>query len=105
MVDGHLLFVGSLNLDPRSARLNTEMGVVVDSADLCTLLGKALDERLLDVAYKLMLEPDPSGSGSRLVWVTREDGLLRTYDSEPGMGFLQHLGQGMLRILPLESEL
>ncbi len=70
MVDRHLLFVGSLNLDPRSARLNTEMGVVVDSAPLCAALGKDLDQALLDVAYKVMLAPDagavrPTWYGSR----------------------------------------
>jgi len=105
MVDRHMLFVGSLNLDPRSAKLNTEMGVVVDSADLCLQLGKKLDQALLDIAYKVMLEPDPAGGSSRLAWVTRENGLLRTYESEPDMGFFQHLGQGLLRVLPLEEEL
>ncbi|KDP83785.1 cardiolipin synthase [Cupriavidus sp. SK-3] len=105
MVDRHLLFVGSLNLDPRSARLNTEMGVVVDNAALCTQLGAALDERLLDVAYKVMLEPDPAGGEPKLVWVTRDNGLLRTYDSEPDMSVFQHFGQGLLRLLPLQEEL
>lgn len=105
MVDRHLLFVGSLNLDPRSARLNTEMGVVVDSAPLCAALGKDLDLALLDIAYKVMLAPGTEGNAAHLEWVTRENGLLRTYDSEPGMGALQHLGQGLLRILPIEEEL
>ncbi|MDR3383664.1 phospholipase D family protein [Cupriavidus basilensis] len=105
MVDGHLLFVGSLNLDPRSARLNTEMGVVLDSAALCAQLGTGLDDKLLDVAYKVMLEPGPAGAEPELVWVTREDGLLRTYDSEPGMSALQHVGQSLLRLLPLQDEL
>lgn len=105
MVDRHLLFVGSLNLDPRSARLNTEMGVVLDSAALCATLSTGLDDKLLDVAYKVMLEADPASGQQQMVWVTREDGLLRTYRSEPDMGFFQHLGQGLLRLLPLHEEL
>ncbi|WP_420997812.1 phospholipase D family protein [Cupriavidus sp. 30B13] len=105
MVDRRLLFVGSLNLDPRSARLNTEMGVVLDSAALCAALGAGLDDKLLDVAYKVMLETDPAGGQPRMVWITREDGLLKTYRSEPDMSFLQHVGQGLLRLLPLEAEL
>jgi putative cardiolipin synthase len=32
------VFVGSMNLDPRSAELNTEMGVVVSSAPLAEQL-------------------------------------------------------------------
>ena len=34
LVDGHVLFVGSMNLDPRSAVENTEVGLLIDSADL-----------------------------------------------------------------------
>lgn len=30
MIDGHTSFVGSFNLDPRWARLNTESGVVIN---------------------------------------------------------------------------
>ncbi|MBS1135759.1 MAG: hypothetical protein H6R02_2900, partial [Burkholderiaceae bacterium] len=33
-VDGKRVFVGSFNFDPRSARLNTEMGMVIDSPKL-----------------------------------------------------------------------
>jgi putative cardiolipin synthase len=102
MVDHHELFVGSLNLDPRSSLLNTEMGVVADSAELCA--GSGIDAQLLDVAYKVMLEPDADGQ-PQLVWVTRENGLLRTYHDEPGMSALQHVGQFFLRMLPLEGEL
>ncbi len=79
MVDRRLLFIGSLNLDPRSARLNTEMGIVVDSAPLCDMLGKRLDDALLDAAYQVVLLPDPQTGNLQLAWITREDGVLRTY--------------------------
>src|SRR3546814_3652066 len=32
-IDGRRVFIGSMNLDPRSWRLNSEMGVVVESED------------------------------------------------------------------------
>lgn len=102
MVDQHLLFIGSLNLDPRSSLINTEMGVVLDNADLCRKL--AINDAILDFAYKVMLEPDQQGR-VRMVWVTRESGLLKTYTEEPGMGFWQRTGQAMLRLLPIEGEL
>ncbi|HEX7382242.1 MAG TPA: phospholipase D family protein [Nevskiaceae bacterium] len=38
VIDGRRGFVGSFNLDPRSARLNTEMGVVFDDAGLAAEL-------------------------------------------------------------------
>ncbi|WP_035882714.1 MULTISPECIES: phospholipase D family protein [Cupriavidus] len=105
MVDRHQLFIGSLNLDPRSARLNTEMGIVVDSAPLCEMFGKVIDAALLDVAYQVVLETDPATGKEQMVWVTQEDGVLRTYRSEPDMNAWDHFKQGVLRMLPVESQL
>lgn len=101
MVDRHELFIGSLNLDPRSARLNTEMGIVVDSQALCAMLGQGVDDALLDAAYQVVLADD----GESLQWVTREDGVLRTYTSEPDMNAWDKFKQGVLRVLPVEEEL
>src|SRR6185295_7292830 len=42
-VDRSRIFVGSFNFDLRSAKLNTEMGVVVESARLASSLAEALD--------------------------------------------------------------
>lgn len=105
MVDRHELFIGSLNLDPRSARLNTEMGIVVDSQALCEMLGSGVDESLLDAAYQVILDTDPATGRESLQWVTREDGVIRTYTSEPGMNAWDKFKQGVLRLLPVESEL
>src|SRR5262249_26076544 len=44
------IFVGSFNLDPRSARLNTEMGIVMESPPLASALSNALDRQLPQVA-------------------------------------------------------
>jgi putative cardiolipin synthase len=37
--------------------------------------------------------------------VTRENGREVRYDSEPGMGPMRRLMQGLLRILPIEEQL
>lgn len=104
MVDRHLLFVGSMNLDPRSQKLNTELGVVLDSPELCARMMAGMDRTLLDVAYKVELGKD-AGGNERMTWTTREKGQPVTYDAEPGMGFFDHVGQGLLRLLPVEEEL
>jgi cardiolipin synthase C len=102
--DAHRLFVGSMNLDPRSASLNTEMGVVIDSG----ALGADLEDRFLsqlpDAAYRVELDAraDPKG---RLVWVTKENGREVRYDSEPGMGTWDKFLQAMQRALPIEKQL
>ena len=99
MVDRQRLFIGSLNLDPRSAKLNTEMGIVVDSKELCEMLGSGVDESLLDAAYQVVLED------GAMQWITREGGVLRTYTSEPDMNAWDKFKQGVMRILPVEGEL
>ncbi|CAG9185288.1 Cardiolipin synthase C [Cupriavidus laharis] len=105
IVDRHLVFIGSLNMDPRSAKLNTEMGVVLDSPALARRILKGMDDGLLDIAYRLELRASPDGSSRHLTWVTREQGQAKTYESEPGMGPLQQLGIGFLRVLPIKEEL
>ena len=91
-VDRSRIFVGSFNFDPRSARLNTEMGVVIDSARLAADLSETLDAGLPRDAYQVHLEND------RLVWI---DGDAR-HTSEPGTGWLRRAWIGLLSILPIE---
>ena len=91
-VDRARIFVGSFNLDPRSARLNTEMGIVMESPQLASALSKALDRDLPQVAYEVRL------NGEELVWI---DGDAR-YTSEPGAGLFKRLWIGLLSILPIE---
>jgi len=105
IVDQRLVFVGSLNMDPRSARLNTEMGVVLDSPALAQRMVKGMDDRLQDIAYRVELRADADGSNRHLVWITREQGQEKTYVTEPGMSAMDHLGIGIMRVLPIREEL
>ena len=92
-VDRERIFVGSFNFDPRSARLNTEMGVVVESAALATRLSEALDRDMANVAYQVRLSSDYG-----LEWI---EGDVR-HTSEPGAGMFKRFWIGFLSILPIE---
>jgi len=105
IVDQRLVFIGSLNMDPRSARLNTETEVVLDSPALTQRILKGMESRLQDIAYRVELHADADGSNRHLIWITHEQGQEKTYDSEPGMTALGHLGIGVMRILPIKEEL
>lgn len=97
-VDRSRVFVGSFNLDPRSARLNTELGFVIDSPDLARALADALAANLPARAYEVRL----TGSGD-LRWVERApDGREIVHDREPGTRFWQRLGVGLAAALPIE---
>jgi cardiolipin synthase C len=99
-VDGRCVFVGSFNFDPRSARLNTEMGFVIQSPALARQIAAAFDTRIPFAAYEVRL----SESG-KLIWIERSGGLEVVHDSEPGTGFWRRAWVGFLSILPIEKHL
>ncbi len=47
VIDGATLFVGTFNLDPRSANLNTEAGVVIHNPQLATQVEKEIQQDML----------------------------------------------------------
>ena len=77
VVDRRMLFVGSMNLDARSERYNTELGVLIDS--------RALAEDFLELmtfetsSYRLRLNP----STNEVEWVTGEGADEKVWTSEP----------------------
>ena len=74
-VDGRAIFVGSFNLDPRSSKLNTEMGLIIDSPPLAGKLSNVLDHAFPATAYKVTLGPDGD-----LRWA---DGKTENIEDEP----------------------
>lgn len=97
-VDGKRVFVGSFNFDPRSARLNTELGVVIDTEALARQIEAAFDARMPAGSYEVRLDEH-----GRLYWLQREAGGSQVrHDGEPGAGLLKRLGIGVLALLPIE---
>jgi putative cardiolipin synthase len=78
-IDGRWLFVGSMNLDPRSARTNTEIGLAVDSPELAATVAALLREGP-GGAYRLRLAAD----GEHVEWLeTDAEGRQRVHTREP----------------------
>ncbi|MEJ8822835.1 phospholipase D family protein [Variovorax humicola] len=100
-VDRSRVFVGSFNLDPRSARLNTEMGVLIDSPALAQRLSGHFDSVIPDQAYQVRLQPD----STRMEWIDRSPAGETRYTDEPGIGPWQRLWINFLSILPIEAML
>jgi putative cardiolipin synthase len=97
-LDGRCVFVGSFNFDPRSALLNTEMGLLIESPALAERLGAIFDQAVPDLAYEVRLGPD----GRRLEWIERTPSGSRTYTAEPASGLLRRAMVRLLSILPVE---
>jgi putative cardiolipin synthase len=100
VVDDAFGFVGSLNFDPRSVSLNTEMGVVFEDAGLVAELRRVFrSEQAPDSSYRVTL------SGTRLRWTGERNGRLRDYRHEPEVGIARRLLAAVVGWLPVESEL
>jgi len=69
VIDRQTLFVGSMNLDPRSATTNTELGAVIECPELARELIRVIDIDRLQSAYRVRL----ARNGSGLEWLSIED--------------------------------
>ncbi len=99
-VDGARAFVGSFNFDPRSALLNTELGVVIDSPLLARQIEQAFDAQIPGQSYRVQL----SDSGE-LQWQSGQEGTdtpPTVYPVEPGSSWLSRWGMRALALLPIE---
>lgn len=81
-VDGERVFIGSFNFDPRSAKLNTELGFIIESPDLAAQTEAIFAEEVPFNAYELRLSPS-----GRMYWLERNVGHYRRHDTEPGTNF------------------
>lgn len=94
--DGKRIFIGSYNLDPRSARLNTEMGLLIESPTIAKDLARQLDKP--DFAYRVEMADDGG-----LVWVQQaKDGTTTTFETDPNTSRFQRGLAAVVRWLPVE---
>ena len=101
IIDGRWVFVGSMNIDPRSANLNTEMGVLLESPELAAQLRTQLDHIIgPEMCYRVVLE-----EGEGLVWYDRVRGEDRRLEREPDASVGRRVTVTLLRLLPIESQL
>ncbi|MEO8188940.1 MAG: phospholipase D family protein [Acidobacteriota bacterium] len=96
-VDRARVFIGSFNFDPRSAKLNTELGFVIDSPALAQAMTEAFAGPVLARAYEVRL----AGSGS-LEWVERTSEGETVHRKEPGVSPGRLLAVRVLSWLPIE---
>jgi putative cardiolipin synthase len=97
--DRRWVFVGSMNLDPRSIKLNTELGLLIDCPELARQLIEGLENHLPERAYQLKLTP------AGLTWTTTERGRSVVLDAEPAAGFRKKLMWRASSLLPIEGQL
>jgi len=104
--DRRKVFIGSMNFDQRSKRINTEVGLIIDSPELARQTAKRFEAMSQpENSYALALRPVGVGSAPHLVWHTQEDGKAVEYTREPARSIWQKLKVKFLSLLPLTGEL
>ncbi|WJF89522.1 phospholipase D family protein [Paraburkholderia bonniea] len=113
VIDREILVIGSMNLDPRSAYLNTELVLVIHSPVLATEVARLFEAATApEVSYRVTLatpeelaQQRHGATRSPLVWSDEEDGQIRRYNLDPQAGFYRNLLTGLFLLLPVNSQL
>lgn len=98
LFDDHTLFVGSFNLDPRSANINTEMGVITQDPVLARQFAELFEEST-QPAFTYHVTIDEK---QRIIWT---DGLGDVYFRDPNVSLWRRFLSGLAGLLPIESQL
>lgn len=97
-LDDKQVFIGSFNFDPRSANLNTEIGVILNSQPLAQAVHKTMDQNLKKYAYKLVLD-----SQNNINWKQATPEGVKIYTKEPKMKWWQKASLKVISWLPIEG--
>jgi putative cardiolipin synthase len=114
VIDRKILVIGSMNLDPRSANLNTELALIIHSPVLAdqvaTLFGRATTP---EESYRVTLATPQQLANlkyigapqSQLVWTDVEDHQQHVYHIDPQAGLYRNVLTGIFLLLPVQGEL
>jgi putative cardiolipin synthase len=95
VVDDKEVFIGSFNFDPRSADLNTELGVIVRDPELALIYAVLIDEALRDQTFEVFLNEE-----GKIRWRGFHNGEETIYDKEPETTWGQRFSAWLARIIP-----
>ncbi|MFT4505021.1 phospholipase D family protein [Caballeronia sp. 15711] len=113
VIDRSILVIGSMNLDPRSASLNTELALVIYNPQIAGEAAGLFDAGITPArAYRVELASpavlaglNSIGSQEPLVWTTEDNGQERTYTVDPQAGLYRNVLTGLFMLLPVDSQL
>jgi putative cardiolipin synthase len=85
VIDQRTVFIGSMNMDARSAHTNSELGLVMRSAEIARQVTSLLDDISADGSYKLQLVEH----SNKIEWSSGEPGAEKTWYTDPETTRLQ----------------
>jgi len=99
VIDRKTVFIGSMNLDPRSANKNTELGVIVDSPALAKEMLRIINISKLQSAYRLRLNP----ATGDVEWLGADENHEMVFTEEPESSWLDRAHHFLLSPLVPEE--
>ncbi|KGJ97411.1 phospholipase D family protein [Colwellia psychrerythraea] len=94
------VYIGSFNFDPRSAKINTELGVVCEIPEMAEYIATELfDKNIKQAAYQVTLQDD------EVVWLDKVNGKVIVHDVQPETSWWRRFNLSLYSILPIESQL
>ncbi|WP_442955519.1 phospholipase D family protein [Paraburkholderia sp. MPAMCS5] len=114
VIDRRILVIGSMNLDPRSAHLNTELALVIHSPPLAAQVADIFERAVgPQESYRVTLADraqlaylhSVGAPLSPLVWSDVEDGAPRRYIFDPQAGLYRNVLTGLFSLLPVNGQL
>ena len=102
--DRKRVFIGSMNFDRRSLKVNTEMGLIIDSPELAQQVASHFDalSRPANCFTPVLKPPDAFGHRA-LEWHTEDNGKQVVLEHEPKENPLFLLDISMLSLLPIDD--
>jgi putative cardiolipin synthase len=91
VIDRRTVFIGSLNMDGRSKRFNSELGLVLRSPEIAGQVTSLIDDISADGSYRLSL--DASG---HIVWSSGEGSEEKVWHNEPETTEMQRIAIKLL---------
>lgn len=96
------VFIGSANLDPRSAFVNTELGMIMDNPDTAIYIDRLFNDQMQGAAWEVRL--DEKG---QIFWTGYQRNLLgrtraRTVHREPDASWTRRITAKLVGLFPVE---
>ena len=101
IIDRSIVFIGSMNLDPRSASKNTELGIIAECPQLAKEVIRVIHISKLQSAYRVRFAPDAQS----LEWLTMDDNGDVVLSEEPDVTPWMRLQNMLLAPFVPEQEL
>ena len=97
VIDNETVYIGSLNMDPRSMHINTEMGLLIKDARLALEVMHYLEQDMLpENAWRVMLDEN-----NQFVW----ESATGKVHLQPARGFGQRIADFFYGLLPIKDQL